>query len=264
MRELYESKGYAFYKMGRFEEYDFYADKKDFLTSRALLTFTDTNGKLMALRPDVTLSIIKRTRYIPGMVEKFYYDEKVYRVPRNANTFHEITQTGIECMGDLHEEDISEVLGLAVESLHAISDGRRCVLDVADAGIVSSLVPEGEKRPEILKCIAGKNIHGLKALGADERLVQLMEEPEKNFFAAEICRYLHNLPHEEINIDFSAVNSLNYYNGLVFRGFIEGIPEAILSGGQYDNLMRSMGHDNSKAIGFAVYLDLIERGGKND
>ena len=59
LRELYELHGYSFYRMKRFEEYDFYANKKDFLTSKSILTFTDLNGKLMALRPDVTLSIIK-------------------------------------------------------------------------------------------------------------------------------------------------------------------------------------------------------------
>ncbi len=59
LRELYELHGYSFFRMKRFEEYDFYADKKDFLSSKSILTFTDSNGKLMALRPDVTLSIIK-------------------------------------------------------------------------------------------------------------------------------------------------------------------------------------------------------------
>lgn len=245
--------------MGRFEEYDFYADKKDFLTSRAILTFTDINGKLMALRPDVTLSIIRRTRDIPGQVQKFYYDEKVYRVPRNANTFREITQTGIECMGDLQDADIREVLELALSSLHAIADGRRCVLDVADAGLVAGLVPEGHNRAEVLKCIAEKNIHGLEAAGADERLIRLIQSPELTGKTAGIIT-----PSDEVRIDFSAVSNINYYNGIVFRGFIEGIPEAILSGGQYDSLMRLMGHGNAKALGFAVYLDLTERSGKDD
>ena len=50
----------------------------------------------------------------------------------------------------------------------------------------------------------------------------------------------------------------NYYNGTVFKGYINGIPSAVLSGGQYDNLMRQM-QRQSKAIGFAVYVDLLER-----
>ena len=59
LRELYSAYGYNHYKVSKFEEYDLYAKNKSFLVSENLLTFTDTNGKLMALKPDITLSIIK-------------------------------------------------------------------------------------------------------------------------------------------------------------------------------------------------------------
>ena len=58
LRSLYSSYGFSQYKMGKFEEYDFYSRNKDFLVSDEVITFTDTNGKLMALKPDVTLSIV--------------------------------------------------------------------------------------------------------------------------------------------------------------------------------------------------------------
>ena len=51
---------------------------------------------------------------------------------------------------------------------------------------------------------------------------------------------------------------MSYYNGIVFKGFVKGVPSGVLSGGQYDRLMRKMGRSAS-AIGFAVYLDLLER-----
>ena len=51
---------------------------------------------------------------------------------------------------------------------------------------------------------------------------------------------------------------MNYYNGVVFQGYVNKIPSSILSGGQYDNLMLKMGRKD-KAIGFAVYLDLLQR-----
>jgi ATP phosphoribosyltransferase regulatory subunit len=63
---------------------------------------------------------------------------------------------------------------------------------------------------------------------------------------------------DNVRIDFSVVNGMGYYNGLVMRGYIAGIPEAVLSGGQYDKLPRRLGK-NCRAIGFAVYLDLLER-----
>ena len=263
LRSLYENYGYSFYRMSRFEEYDFYADKKDFLTSKNILTFTDTNGKLMALRPDVTLSIIKHIKNSES-VQKFYYDEKVYRVPKNAGTFREISQAGVECVGSLTDENIREILELALLSLKTLADGKKYILDVADAGIIAELLKENSNKKEILKCIAAKNIHGLKNFNAPEKIIDLMKIDgsiknslnEIDSSTAEIINSLENY-HGEIKIDFSAVNNLNYYNGIVFRGFIEGIPESILSGGQYDGLMASMGQKNSKAIGFAVYLDTI-------
>ena len=62
LRELYNKYGYVPYKMSKFEEYDLYAVNKEFLVSDNVITFTDTDGKLMALKPDVTLSIIKNTK----------------------------------------------------------------------------------------------------------------------------------------------------------------------------------------------------------
>ena len=81
LRGLYASRGYAPYRMSKFEEYDLYAGNKDFLVSDNVITFTDTNGKLMALKPDVTLSIIKNTRDTDGTPRRIYYNENVYEQP---------------------------------------------------------------------------------------------------------------------------------------------------------------------------------------
>lgn len=62
----------------------------------------------------------------------------------------------------------------------------------------------------------------------------------------------------KIKFDFSVVNDRNYYNGFVFRGFLDGVSGGVLAGGQYDNLMRRM-ERTADAVGFAVYLDLLEQ-----
>ncbi|MBO5926630.1 MAG: hypothetical protein J6Q38_03630, partial [Clostridia bacterium] len=54
LRSLYSGMGYQKYRMSKFEEYDLYVKNKDFLVSDSVITFTDTNGKLLALKPDVT------------------------------------------------------------------------------------------------------------------------------------------------------------------------------------------------------------------
>ena len=241
LRRLYYDCGYSFYRMSRFEEYDFYADKKDFLMSNAVLTFTDVDGRLRALRPDVTLSIIKHWRN-DGKVHKLFYDEKVYRVPRNSASFREIAQAGVECFGCLTQQHIDEVTHLAAESLKLLAHGRRYVLDVADAGKVSELLSGRQDRDAILRCLAEKNIHGMRSLNAPDELISLAQ--------------LNDEIDEGIRTDYSAVSNLNYYNGIVMRGYIEGVSECILSGGQYDNMMAAMGHNDAKAIGFAVNLEL--------
>ena len=63
---------------------------------------------------------------------------------------------------------------------------------------------------------------------------------------------------KNICVDFSVVNNMNYYNGIAFKGFIDGIPTGILSGGQYDRLLLKM-NKKTQAIGFAVYLDELEK-----
>ena len=297
--------------MSKFEEYDLYARNKDFLVSERILTFTDVNGKLMALKPDVTLSIVRHVRQPhgeggsiqPGVVQKIFYDENVYRVPRRAGghgplsggAFREIPQVGLECLGDVDRYCVCEVLSLAAESLRLVAapplagEPRACVLDISHLGVLSAVlegVPQAS-RQALLHCIAGKNVHELARLcgeagvpeeraGLLKALIELYGRPADvlpglrrsleasrlqpegadNLALAcleELERVVDALGDEPmLRVDLSAVSDLSYYNGIVFRGFIEGVPESVLSGGQYDRLMERMGRGGARAIGFAV------------
>ena len=170
LRELYEGYGYAQYKMSKFEEYDLYVRNKSFLVSDHIITFTDTDGKLMALKPDVTLSIIKNSGEKAGGVRKLYYNENVYRVPRGALSFKEIMQTGLECIGEIDSYYMLEVLSLAANSLELISPDY--VLDISHVGIISSLVEEmglsAAGRQKIFNCVGEKNIHEIDAVAKSE------------------------------------------------------------------------------------------------
>ena len=277
---LYRSYGYMPYTMSKFEEYELYLRNKDFLISDRVLTFTDTDGKLMALKPDVTLSIIKNTHDRNSGIEKVYYRENVYR-PGNQG-FREIMQVGLECMGAVDSYCILEVMLLAVKSLRAIS--KACVLDVSHMGLLSRLLDKcgltGTPRKEVLEAIGSKNAHEIRSIceaaGAPwEELTQIaklsgspaavMPRLEKTFTddpeLAQFQRLLDALKKagaDCINVDFSVINDMSYYNGIVFRGFVEGVPSGVLSGGQYDGLMEKMKR-RGKAIGFALYPDLLER-----
>ena len=138
LRGLYENYGYRRFKMSKFEAYDLYVRNKDFLVSDRMITFTDARGVLMALKPDVTLSIIKNTREDEPGPRKVYYNETVYRSGKGDEGFQEIMQTGLECIGELDLYHIYEVTALAVRSLAAISPDY--VLDVSHVGLVTGFM----------------------------------------------------------------------------------------------------------------------------
>ena len=284
LRGLYEGYGYAPYKMSKFEEYDLYVRNKEFLISDGVITFTDTDGKLMALKPDVTLSIIKNSRDEAGCVQKVYYNENVYRVSEDAHCFKEILQTGLECMGDIDAACVYEVVLLAAESLRRVAP--KAVLDLSHLGVIDGLLEglSADVRGAICHCIGEKNAHELKAVCAEygvaedvaeklQKLVGLYGAPTKVIPAlkaligdTEAVTALEKLTaalteggyDDMLRIDFSVVDEGSYYNGIVFRGFAEGVPDSVLSGGQYDRQMRQMGHRGG-AVGFAVYLDRLGR-----
>ena len=66
LRALYEAAGCRKYHMGRFEEYGLYQENRSFLSSEQVITFTDLDGRLLALKPDVTLSIAKTAQPAPS------------------------------------------------------------------------------------------------------------------------------------------------------------------------------------------------------
>jgi len=290
LRALYETYGYRRYKVSKFEEYDLYAHNKSFLTSESILTFTDTDGRLMALKPDVTLSIVKNVKDTGGL-QKLYYNENVYRVSGGFGGFKEIMQTGLECIGPLDLYSVGEVLMLAARSLATISE--RWVLAISHLDFLSGLLGETgcaeDARAAMLRCVGERNIHGLtevccragvaseltgricaaaklygpfgEALG---ELGAISVNAQTDAALAELGD-VHRLMcaygvEKNLCLDFSIVNDMNYYNGVSFQGFVDGIPSGILSGGRYDNLMQKMGRRDG-AIGFAVYLDQLERFG---
>ena len=279
LRALYHKCGYSRFKMSKFEPYDLYMRNKEFLVSDGVITFTDTDGTLMALKPDVTLSIVKNFRGKNTSLQKVCYDENVYRIGGASRTYREIMQSGLECLGDIGLYEIDEVLCLAAQSLAAISDD--FVLDITHMGIVfqilSQLQLDRAETAKILHLLSEKNSDALvELLGAQraEKLLSLMAlsgpfAQVKDDLRAltddatykRICTVFQILDHagfgENITLDLSIIADDNYYNDFVFRGYIEGIPSAVLAGGQYDKLMEKMGK-RAGGVGFAVYLDQLE------
>ena len=99
LRVLYEGAGYRKFRCSHFEEYSLYQQNERFLSDSQVITFTDLDGKLRAIKPDVTLSIAKNAQPAAGECKKYYYTEQICRPSRESHTFSEISQMGLECIG---------------------------------------------------------------------------------------------------------------------------------------------------------------------
>lgn len=287
LRALYASAGYEKYRMSKFEEYDLYVRNKDFLVSDSVITFTDTDGKLLALKPDVTLSILKNAKLPQQGVMKVYYNETVYRVSKGTKSYKELLQAGLECLGEVTDEDLLEVITLAAKSLNEISENN--VLELSHLGIVEGVFRycglTQEAEAEAWRCLGEKNLAGVQSVAQSarlseekkvllEKLVTVYGEAEKvqpllDVFCLddETKKSVEDLKRllsavqsigvgQKLRVDFSVLGDMKYYNGVAFKGFVEGIPTGVLSGGQYDKLMARMGK-KGQAVGFAVYLDEV-------
>lgn len=286
LRAIYSAYGYLPFRMNKFEEYDLYAENKNFLVSGNVITFTDPSGKLMALKPDVTLSVVKSVRDDCALT-KVCYDENVYRAEKGGDEFREIMQAGLECIGDVDLYCEGEVLCLALKSLAAVCSDY--LLSIGHMGYLSGVFDEAcldaPSRMCLYKHICARSKTGvaefcrkysvsarvtdvllrltglylpyekaaeeLKALSVNERTDAAASELEK------VVAQLDPLEREKVYIDFSIESDASYYNGIIFQGFVAGAASCVLSGGRYDGLMRKFGKRGG-AIGFAVYLNLLK------
>ena len=288
LRGLYEAYGYKKYRMSRFEEYSLYAANKKFLAGENVITFTDLDGRLLALKPDVTLSIAKNTKANRENREKPYYIENVYRESKESHTYKEINQMGLEVIGNVDRYTIIEVLSLAERSLNAIS--AQSILSMSNMdfvlGFFEEMNLEEESIRKIFNCLRKKNENELEKAGKETKLSDaelkilskiagmcgdfqktLSEAKEiaiNNTMRAaleelsEIYKALRILSiGKKIQLDFSIINDTDYYNGIVFKGYVAGIPRSVLAGGEYSVMMEKMGRD-ADAIGFALYLNELQ------
>jgi len=285
LRKLFEQRGFTRVKTGKFEEYALYVENKNFLDTESIITFMDLDGKLMALKPDATLSIVKNVpRKAMAAAQKLYYVDEVYRLATENREYKVHNQIGVELIGADDCCANLEIIDLALESLGLI--GERFAMDISHLGFVSGLLADmglshraesmimdnihaknawdisrileqeginGDKRRRILALVElhggfSESLERARELVCNPRVEEAWQE------LAQVGCILKNSGCGSVNMDFSVVNDLDYYNGLIFRGYVEGVPSLVLTGGRYDNLLRRMGKQ-SRAIGFAVSLD---------
>lgn len=291
LRRLYENRGFKKFRMGKFESYDFYAKNKDFLVGNRIITFSDLNGKLMALKPDVTLSIIKNADEGGNGRQKLYYTENVYRESKDIHEFKEIFQVGLEVLGEIDLFETVEIVTLAIKSLIEID--KNAILEISHIGYTEGLIDcmsaDKTVKDKLHELLGSKNSHDLQKLAESHSLpknpvntaVEIMQPKNTNeetlLVAEELAlgakmqeavTELKNIYgilkksglESHVRIDFSACGDPSYYNGILMHGYVHGIPRNVLSGGRYDMLMNKMGRGNAHAMGFAIYFDALDRG----
>ena len=289
LRKLYEDKGFKKFRMSKFESYDFYARNKDFLVGNRIITFTDLNGKLMALKPDVTLSIVKNADDSSDR-QKLYYTENVYRESKDIHEFKEISQVGLEVLGNIDLFQTVEIITLAIKSLLELDEN--AILEISHMGytegLLDCLTNDTHIRNELHKLFKEKNAHDLKKLAEAYSLpkspvntaIDIMSSKNTNDNAIDTAlsnalnsrmqeavkevSAIYNLLKKSgldkhIRIDFSVTDDPGYYNGILMHGYVHSIPRDVLSGGRYDMLLSKMGKNKTQAMGFAIYFDALDR-----
>lgn len=282
---IYERFGFKKIKLSKFEDYNLYNNNKDFLQTEHILTFMNLNGNLKSLRPDVTLSIVKKVlKDNEKETQKIYYIEDIYKIV--SNEYEEIPQVGVEIIGKLNNYSNLEIISMAIESLKSIN--KNYILEISNIDFISAIFDEIDLEEnlkiEILNNIYLKNKHDLekllnknvdnkykkyilsfielsgnykdilkklKSLIINKKMQKSYEELKSLSFVFELYNNF-----DKILLDFSIESQLGYYNGIIFKGYIKGNNDIILSGGKYDKLLNKF-NSNKNAIGFAIYMDKL-------
>ncbi|OEJ14454.1 ATP phosphoribosyltransferase regulatory subunit [Brachyspira hampsonii] len=295
LTKIYEQYGYKKIKLSKFEDYNLYNNYKDFLQTEHILTFMNLNGNLQSLRPDVTLSIVKKVlKDNNKYTNKIYYIEDIYKIDSVSNEYEEIQQLGVEIIGTLSTYSNLEIISMAIDSLKSIND--EYILEISSIDFMFALIDElnldEDKKLEILNFIYSKNKHDLEKI----LICNNINEQYKNYIISlidlcgsykEILKKIESIiindkmqkaynelkmlsavfenydNFDKILLDFSIESKLGYYNGIIFKGYIKESNDAVLSGGRYDKLLAKFNahtrNDKNKknAIGFAVYMDKL-------
>ncbi len=253
LQSLYQQYGFGKFRMSRFEEYRLYLENQSFLPSEQVITFTDLDGRLLALKPDVTLSIVKNAQPGEG-VQRLYYTENVYRAARESGAYREISQMGLELLGRVDDYAKAQVVLLALRSLKAT--GRPYLLDLSHMGFVVGLL-EGLQIPAeaeagLLECLREKNAPELRRRALEAGLprgdadllcslttlygkfLPTLEKAEAlargrvmQESLAQLRRLYQAIPDSDkadcLRLDLSMINDISYYNGIIFQGFVQGV-----------------------------------------
>ncbi len=252
--------------------------------------FFDANGKILMLRADMTIPIarVAATKFKDETKPlRFRYCANVFKVHESLSGLKdEITDCGVELIGMEEKCAELEILVTAMEVLQVVED-KKVILEIGDVNFFrkacQSLQLSEEETMKLSKLLDSKSLIALedylKQLQLNEKDQQffnylpwlsgdasILEEAKKYAFNDDLVAIidrlqlldaqLKELGYETIEYDLGKASNLNYYTGLIFEAYVEGVGTRILSGGSYNTLIERFGEKMS-ATGFSIKLDSL-------
>ncbi len=291
IREVFLSFGYFEIETPSLEFLDTFSLEFDLIPQENMFKVFDQNGRILVLRPDSTIPIarIASTKYKDMLgPQRFSYIQNKFRY-NTQESIHlkEYTQAGIEFIGTSTAEADAEVIACAITTLKKLGL-ENFQIDIGQVEFFKGIMEETglpeTKIEEIRVLIDHKDYLGLaeevNLYDIEDELKELILDMPKLFGSVDIINQvegksinkrsreaLDNLKEvlniledygmtRYVSVDLGMLQSLNYYSGIIFKGFTYGIGIPILSGGRYDNLLEKYGKQ-SPATGFALGINFI-------
>lgn len=279
LEQLATKEGYIKVESDYFEDYLTYISQNERQDQRRLVKIQDLRGNLFVLRPDTTSNIIKQVipRMDQDLAVQFYYMEKVFSYNENGD-IEQTRQFGVELIGNNGSTDnaLLELINRVFSTF-----GLQVTLELGNQQwleqLLSKITTNKALRSTIKQAIIAKNIDQIKRLLGEEdtpyktlllnvlstesSLEDYMLFIQENKLDNALLDGLNVLqalqtsfPSMTILFDLSLINPFDYYNGPIFKGYMEGYPSDIVRGGRYDYLTSEYGN-RTQALGFSLDLD---------
>ncbi|WP_460280451.1 ATP phosphoribosyltransferase regulatory subunit [Clostridium sp. CTA-5] len=289
--KLFKQWGYKEVITSTLEFYETFNYYPESLKEEEMYKFFDNKGRILVLRPDMTIPIARlvSTKFkCEKLPIRLRYISNVFRVHESlGGKRNEYTDCGIELIGLEKENADIEILVLALEALKMLGL-KDFKLEIGNIkffnGVFKDLDIDEVNKKKIAKLIEDKNLKNLKdflnELDIEDKLKEffnklpwmfgdknILEESKKMAFNNELMSCIQYLEDiyikleslgyaDNITFDLGMVPKLNYYTGIIFRGYGKGIGDSLLTGGRYDKLIKADGVD-LQAVGFSIDIDSI-------
>lgn len=290
IRKTFRLNGYREIETPTIEFYDVFSEN-GLIKQESMYKFCDSKGRLLALRPDFTVPVARiaatklKDEVFPlkccYIGNTFSFDEL------GGGRQNEFTQAGCELLGINSPEADAEIIAMAIEALKATGI-EEFQIDIGQVGFFKGLMEESglneNEIEEVREFIDQKNLVGVEQVmdrhKVKSELKKIILDLPRLFGSKDILRRINyndigkcaasalqnikevleiledrNLA-EYVSIDLGMVQSMNYYTGIVFRGYTHGVGFPVLSGGRYDRLVAMFGRD-LEATGFSLGINMV-------